>query len=142
MKNFWLTLLVILAVGAVSFGAFYVMNDAPGVRRAAREHDAMAWLRAEFHLNDAQFAAIKRLHDDYGVQCAQHCSAIMAARRRSASPAEIAALEKACVDSMTEHFNRVAALMPAGEGARYLSIVLPRISGYAHEGAPTVQVRP
>jgi hypothetical protein len=142
VKNFWLTLIVVLTAGAAAFGAFYVMNDDPAVRHAAREHDAMAWLRAEFHLDDAQFAAIKQLHDDYGAVCAQHCTAIMAAKRRSAPAADIAALEKVCVDSMTEHFHRVAALMPPGEGLRYLAIVLPRISGYAHEGTPTVQVRP
>lgn len=142
MKNFWLTLLAVFVAGAVAFGAFYVMNDEPAVRHAAREHDAMAWLRAEFHLNDAQFAAIKQLHDAYGAECAQHCSAIMAAKKRSAPAADVAALEKICVDSMTEHFNRVAALMPPGEGARYLTIVLPRVSGYTHVGAPTVQVQP
>ena len=142
MKNFWLTLLVVLAAGAVAFGMFYMMNDNPAVRHAAREHDAMAWLRAEFHLKDTQFAAIKQLHDDYGAVCSQHCMAIMEAKRRSAPEADVMALEKVCVDSMTEHFQRVAALMPAREGERYLAIVLPRVSGYAHEGAPTLQVRP
>lgn len=142
MKNFWLTLLVVLITGAAAFGAFYVMNDEPAVRQAAREHDAMAWLRAEFHLDVAQFAAIQQLHDDYGVECARHCSAIMAARRQAAPAADIAALEKVCVESMTDHFRRVAALMPADEGRRYLEIVLPRVGNYAHEGAPTVQVRP
>jgi hypothetical protein len=142
MKNFWLTLLVVFVAGAASFGAFYWMNDEPEVRRAAREHDAMAWLRAEFHLDDAQFAAIQALHDSYGRECAQHCSAIMAARERNAPAAERAALEQICVDSMTTHFRRVAALMPRGEGERYLALVLPRVAGYAHQGAPTLQVNP
>lgn len=142
MKNFWLTLLVVLAAGAASFGAFYLMNDDPAVRRAAREHDAMAWLRAEFHLDDAQFAAIQALHDSYGRECAQHCAAIVEARQRHAPAQERAALEQVCVDSMTAHFRKVAALMPSGEGERYLAIVLPRVSGYAHEGAPTLKVQP
>lgn len=142
MKNFWITLLVVLAAGAVSFGAFYAMNDEPAVRRAAAEHDALAWLRAEFHLNGAQFAAIKRLHDGYGAECARHCAAIMAARQRSAPAAEVAGLERVCVESMTVHFRKVAALMPPGEGERYLGIVLPRVANYGHAGAPTVQVRP
>lgn len=142
MKNFWISLLILVGAAAVSFGAFYVMNDEPAVRRAAREQDAMAWLRAEFQLDDAQFAAIKALHDDYGTQCAEHCSAIMSAKRRKAAHAEIAALEKVCVESMTTHFQRVAELMPAGQGERYLATVLPRVSDYAHEGAPNVQVQP
>jgi hypothetical protein len=142
MKNFGLTLLVVLVAGAVSFGAFFAMNDDPAVRRAAREHDAMAWLQAEFHLDDAQFSAIQALHDNYGRECAQHCAAIIAARQRNAPAAERAALEQICVDAMTAHFRRVAALMPPDEGDRYLAIVLPRVSGYAHEGAPTLQVKP
>ena len=141
MKNGLIMLLVVLAAGALSYGVFYTMNDAPAVRQAAREGDAMAWLRVEFHLTAAQFAAIKKLHDDYGLQCSEHCRAIMDARRRGASPTEQAALEKICVDAMTEHFRKVAALMSPGEGDRYLAIVLPRVGDYGHQGAPTVQVR-
>lgn len=142
MKNFLLTLAVLLAAAVASFGVFYVMNDLPEVRRASREGDAMAWLQAEFQLDGAQFAAIKKLHDDYGAQCGEHCMAIMAAKRRHAPPAEVASLEKICVDSMTVHFRRVAALMPEGQGERYLAIVLPRVADYDHTGAPNVQVRP
>jgi hypothetical protein len=142
MKNLLLTLLVALVACAAAFGVFYVLNDEPAMRRAAREGDAMAWLRAEFRLNDTQFAAIKQLHDDYGVVCGEHCAAIVGARKRSAPAAEIAALEKTCVDAMTAHFRRVAALMPPGEGARYLDTVLPRVAGYEHTGAPNVRVTP
>jgi hypothetical protein len=154
MKNFWLTVGVVIAAAALSFGAFYAMNDEPAVRHAAREGDAMAWLRAEFHLDDAQFAAIKKLHDDYGAVCARHCTQIMAAKKRiaelgtrnpeqtKAAEMEEANLERMCLDSMTDHFRQVAALMPADQGERYLAIVLPRIRNYTHEGTPTVQVRP
>jgi hypothetical protein len=141
MKNGLIMLLAVLVAGALSYGVFYAMNDAPAVRQAAREGDAMAWLRAEFHLTDGQFAAIKKLHDDYGLQCSEHCRAIMDARHRGASKAEQAALEKICVDAMTDHFRKVAALMSPGEGERYLAIVLPRVGDYSHQGAPTVQVR-
>ena len=155
MKNFWITLLVVLAAATVSFGVFYMTNDEPAVRRAARDGDAMAWLRAEFHLNDAQFAAIKKLHDDYSTVCARHCTQIMAAKRRIAdlearnagvekaqAEAKEAQLERTCVAAMDEHFRRVAALMPRGEGERYLAIVLPRVKGYTHERPPTLQVGP
>jgi len=142
MKNLLITLGVALAACAAAFGVFYALNDVPAMHRAAREHDAMAWLRTEFHLNDAQFAAIKKLHDDYGTVCAEHCAAIMAAQKRAAPAAEIAALEKTCVDAMTAHFRRVAALMPAGEGERYLTMVLPRVASYDHNGAPNLRVQP
>lgn len=142
MKNLFATLLVLVAAAAASFGVLYVLSDQPEVRRAAREGDAMEWLRVEFHLDGGQFAAIKQLHDDYGAVCAQHCAAIMKARRQRAAAADIAALEAVCANSMTEHFRRVAALMPAGEGERYLAIVLPRVAAYDHSGAPNLQVRP
>lgn len=141
MKNYWVTLLLVLTLGAASFGAFYVWNDDPALRRAARDHDAMAWLRLEFKLDDAQFAAIERLHEAFAEECTRHCLAIMKARSRGAPAAEIAALEQVCVGSMTDHFRQVARIMPPGQGERYLALVLPRVNGYGHEGAPTVQVR-
>lgn len=139
MKNFLITLAMTLAVCGAAFGAFYAMNDRPALREAVREGDAMAWLREEFHLNEAQFAAVKRLHADYNKVCGEHCAAIMAAKQRGAPAAEIAALEKTCVDAMTAHFRRVAALLPAGEGERYLAMVLPRVQDYDHTGAPNLQ---
>jgi hypothetical protein len=142
MKNLWLSVVVVVLAGAVSFGAFFAMNDDPAVRRAARQGDAMAWLRAEFHLDESRFTAIKQLHDAYGSVCERHCADIMRARRQKAPKAEIAALEQVCVGSMTEHFREVAALMPTAEGQRYLAIVLPRVGEYSHEGAPTLQVHP
>ena len=115
------------AACALAFGVFFALNDDAALRRTAREGDAMAWLRAEFRLDEAQFAAIKKLHDEFGEACGEHCAAIMDARERKASAAEVARLEKVCVDAMDAHFRRVAALMPAGQGERYLATVLPRV---------------
>lgn len=142
MKNILITLLVALAASVAAFGVGYAVNCQPALHRAARERDAMAWLRTEFRLNDAQYASIKKLHDDYGVVCGEHCMAIMGAKKRNASATEVAALEKICVDAMTQHFERVAALMPAEQGSRYLATVLPRVKGYDHAAAPTLQVKP
>lgn len=143
MRNWLLTLILAAAVCAGSFAAFYAWNREPAsVREAARHGDALEWLRAEFHLTDKQFAAIKTLHEEYGTQCASHCAAIMAAEKRGAPPAEVTALENACVRSMSEHFRAVAALMAPDEGTRYLQMVLPRIDDYDHRGAPNLQARP
>lgn len=142
MKNFLVTLAVIVAACAAAFATCYALRDEPAIHRAAQDNDAMAWLRTEFHLNDAQFAAIKKLHEDYGLVCAEHCEAITAAKKRGAAAPEVAALEKTCVDAMTTHFRRVAAEMPPREGERYLAMVLPRIAGYEHTGAPNVRVTP
>jgi hypothetical protein len=142
VRNLFITIGVALAACAVACGVFYAVSDDRALRAAAREGDAMVWLRVEFHLDDVQFAAIKRLHEDYSVECGGHCAAIMAARERKAPAAEVAALEKFCVDSMGGHFRKVAALMPPGQGERYLALVLPRIADYSHHGAPNVRVSP
>ena len=142
MKNLLITLGAALAAGALAFVTFYAVNDEPALRRAAAEGDAMLWLRTEFRLDDTQFAAIKKMHDDYGAVCGEHCAAIMEARHRGAPAAEVARLEKTCVDAMTQHFKNVAALMPAGQGERYLATVLPRVAGYDHATAPNVRVSP
>jgi hypothetical protein len=142
MKNFLITAAVALAACAAAFGAFYALSDVPAMHRAAREGDAMMWLRTEFRIDGAQFTAIKKLHDDYAAVCAGHCEAITSARKRNAPAAEMVLLEKTCVDAMTDHFQRVAKLMPTSEGERYLATVLPRIAGYEHAGAPNVRVSP
>lgn len=143
MKNWVLTIAIALVACAASFGAFYVLNrEPPALRAAARAGDAMEWLRAEFKLTDEQYAAIKKLHDDYGSVCSQHCSAIMAAEKRGAPRGEVTALENECVKSMTEHFRRVAGLMSAQEGERYLAIVMPRVKDYDHRGTPNLEARP
>ena len=142
MKNSLITLMVVVAASAAAFGVGYAMNSRPELHRAAGEGDAMTWLRSEFRLSGPEFVAIKKLHDDYGVVCGEHCAAIMAARARSAPAPEIAALEKTCVEAMTAHFKNVAALMPAEQAQRYLATVLPRIEGYDHAAAPDVRVKP
>lgn len=142
MRNFWITIGVVVAACAAAGGVFYVMNADRALQAAARQGDAMAWLRVEFRLDDGQFAAVKKLHDDYSVVCGEHCAAIMAAREQKAPGAEVARLEKVCVDAMTVHFRQVATLMPAGQGERYLATVLPRVAGYEHHGAPDVRAKP
>ncbi len=140
MRNFLLTLGLAIVACGVAFGVFYSLNDNAALRRAARDNDAMAWLEAEFHLDAARMASIRKLHEDYGTLCAEHCTRITNARRAAAPAAELGQLEQACVDAMTTHFRQVAGLMPATQGERYLRMVLPRVAQYPHAGAPSVQM--
>ena len=132
---------IALAAAMVSFAVFYEIADRPAVRRAAAEGNTMEWLRADFHLNDAQFAKIAKLHADFGKVCTQHCMAIMQARQSHASQEQITRLENVCVNSMLNHFREVAACMSPEEGDRYLATVLPRIRDYDHMAAPNIGVR-
>jgi uncharacterized membrane protein YidH (DUF202 family) len=154
MKNFLLTLLAVIAAGVLAAGAFFRWQSNDALHAAAQERDAMKWLRTEFHLSDAQFAAIAKLHEDYSVECADHCAAIgstraqLAAAEKSGQPvATIAVLrravaerELACRSAIGAHLRKVAALMPPGEGERYLQMLLPRVENYRHQGAPTVRL--
>ena len=141
--KFFLFTVGLLAAGAGAVGILcYRLSLDSDLQSENRSGDTRAWLRTEFHLDAAQFRAIARLHEAYGSVCASHCRAIMNARRNNAQPAEIQALEDECVRSMTDHFRRVAALMPPGQGDRYLALVLPRIGDYSHTGAPTLRGTP
>lgn len=142
MRNLLITLGLVLAACGAAFGLSYLASDDPALRAAAREGDALAWLRVEFRLDEAQFAAVRQMHENFSIECSRHCAAIMAAKERRAAPAEVAALEKFCVDEMTKHFRQVATQMAPAQGERYLAMVLPRIAGYSHQGAPNVRVTP
>lgn len=142
MKNLLISLGVVATACGLTCGVAYFLSDNRAMDAAARDGDAMAWLRIEFRLSDAQFTMIKRMHDDYSIVCGKHCADIMEARERRAPAAEIAALEQVCVDAMTAHFREVAAQMPPGQGERYLGTVLPQVATYSHHGAPNVRATP
>jgi hypothetical protein len=155
MKHLWTTvgLLVVVAVAA-GFLSFRLGGE-PQVRAALQQRDTLTWLRTDFRLNDEQFAAIRKLHEAYSVECEAHCRAIQEAAMarntlRSASPADpvaIAAadqrvqqLREVCETAIAGHVRQVAAQMSPAEGQRYLALVLPKIADFDHHAAPDVGV--
>ncbi len=141
-RNLLLTVLLAAALAVLAFGVAYLASGDRALRVAARQGDALEWLRVEFALDAERFAAVRRLHEEFSIECSAHCAAIVAARERSAPAAEIAALEEHCVGAMTTHFRQVAAWMEPAQGERYLALVLPRIRGHTHQGAPSVRLAP
>jgi hypothetical protein len=128
--------LVALAAASLAFGVTHFCL------RQSTDTDEMAWMRSEFHLNDTQVAAIEKLHDDYEPVCMTHCAAIMTARKQldAASPSEKPAVEASlirlqavCHDATLAHLQRVAALMPPDQAARFLALVGPKVSGQSHD---------
>jgi Spy/CpxP family protein refolding chaperone len=122
----------------LAFGVTYIV-----LRPAASAGtDEIAWMQKEFHLTPAQTAAIEKLHEDYHPVCMEHCKLIMQARQKlAASPsvekaaaqAELTRLEAVCHDATQAHVQRVAAAMSPEEGARFLSLVGPKVSGQSHD---------
>jgi hypothetical protein len=137
MKYFLATAALVLAACAGAYGATFLINtETQEMRQAARDRKTMAWLRTEFNLNQAQYAAIQNLHSQFLQECAGEAAAIMAARQRKDSPGEVAGLEAACVRAMTNHFQKTALLMSPEDGQRYLDMVLPHIADYDNRRAP------
>lgn len=109
----------------------------------------LAWLKAEYQVPDAAFAKITALHEDYFARCDAMCAQMIGAHRpalpraarnlgprdterlRQQAAADALAREKAlcetCLDTMVAHLQAVAALMPAGQGERFLQGLLPKL---------------
>jgi hypothetical protein len=155
MKYLFATIaLVALIAGTVGFVSFCASGD-PAVEDALARRDAMEWLRTDFQLTDAQFAAIKKLHDSYSLVCEEHCRAIQDAVRArktlkaaaNVDPAGLAAADRGveelrlvCESAIATHVRHCAAEMSPEAGQRYLAMVLPKIKDFDHTGAPDVQI--
>jgi hypothetical protein len=152
MNHLLRSIAVLVLVAAATGFVCYRLSADPVLHAAAAKGDAMAWLRTDFHLNDAQFGAIKRLHDAYAPSCAEHCRMIQEATKardalKAADPAAVAAAEHQlqelrtlCETAITRHVRQVAAEMSPADGARYLALVLPKISDFDHQAAPDLHL--
>jgi hypothetical protein len=123
---------------------------------AAAKGDAMQWLRTDFQLTDAQFAAIWQLHESYAGTCEEHCRMIREASRAravleaaqgdaatlAAANQKVQELRQVCETAITRHVREVAALMPPEDGRRYLAMVLPKIAAFDHQAAPDLHLDP
>jgi len=154
MRNLLLTLAMVLAVAAaVGLGVYRACCD-PATHAAARDGDALFWLRTEFRLNDVQYAEVARLHEEHSAVCAGHCAAVRAAKamlgklnsagapadQRAAAAARLQLAENNCRVSVEAHVRRVAAVMERQQGERYLAMVLPRLSALDHSGPPNARL--
>ena len=150
-KTVALVLLIAAATGIVTYRAGSELD----VQDALEKRDALTWLRADFQLNDEQFAKVRALHESYSTVCEQHCRAIQEAAtarnaiKASASPNSevLAAAEKrleelrqTCENAIAGHVNEVASVMSPEAGRRYLALVLPKIADFDHRAAPDLQM--
>ncbi len=149
MKQIAIVLIAALVSGVCGFYLVQRRHVASIAALSETRGDDLAWIRAEFGLNEPQFAAVRKLHADYSVVCAQHCADISAAQSRlqkltidGASAAEleaarrdVAALEEVCNTATRAHIRRVAQAMPDGQGERYIAIVEPHLAHSPHDGS-------
>lgn len=155
MKHLVSTLmLVALVAGAAGFVTFRATGD-KSVARALEQQDALAWLKADFKLSDAQFAAIKQLHDSYSIVCEAHCNDIMLAVRArnelkasgqkdaavlAAAERRVEELRTICETAIAAHVRACASHMSPEAGERYLALVLPKIKDFDHQAPPDLQL--
>lgn len=155
MKYLLATIGLILAGAAATGVTCYVMRSEPTLHAAAATGDVMAWLRTDFHLTDAQFAAIRKLHESYAPGCEEHCRLIREATKisdalrtaKNGDPEALAAAEQKvqelramCATAITVQVRQVAALMSPEDGRRYLALVEPKIAGFDHTAAPNLRL--
>lgn len=154
MKNLLGTLAVLVLAAVLTGVICFRMNSQQELRAAAAQRDAMRWLRADFHLTDAQFAAIRQLHESYAGTCEEHCRMIQEATRARNTLAQargdaaaladadrqLQELRRTCETAIAAHVRKVAALMSPEAGRRYLALVLPKISDFDHQAAPDLQL--
>ena len=155
MKNLVATIGLLIGIAVAAGFVSFRLGRNSDVRDALDKRDALAWLRTDFHLNDAQFAAIRTLHESYSVVCEGHCHAIQeAAMTRTAlssaaqpdAAAVVAAerrlqeLREICENAIAAHVRRVATEMSPAEGQRYLALVLPKIANFDHTAPPDLRL--
>ena len=151
MKNLLTTFALVLAIAATAAFVTYRASSDSAVHAALEQRDALGWLRADFRLNEQQFAAIKKLHDSYSLVCEEHCRAIQEAVRArnslksapntdasavATAEARVQELRGVCETAIAAHVREVAAQMAPAEGQRYLALVLPKIADFDHRAAP------
>ena len=150
MKKSWIIALAGIFAAVTSFCCFYYVGTAETRRLAASPEPELAWLKAEFHLSDAEFSRITKMHDEYLACCAERCRQIdeknaelkrLLASTNAITPqiqavlAQTAQLRVQCQQQMLDHFYAVSRTMPPEQGKRYLAWVQDRtILADAHRG--------
>lgn len=126
-------LVLLLACGAISIAGYRLAGKLP---QLAGNSDDLEWLRAEFHLGDAEMGRIRKLHEGYLPLCQGYCAQVAAKRMELGKVLgsgtnntqateqilqDISTLRARCQAEMLRHFAEISQVMPAGSGQRYLA---------------------
>ena len=137
-----------LALGVVVFAGSYFVSQRACVMSMTNPADDLSWLRDEFHLNDAEMAHIRQLHEGYKPQCAEMCARIAAKQQELAKTlangtnvtadaqkklTELGELRAQCQAQMLRHFIATSQAMPPEQGRRYLAEMKKLTLGFHEE---------
>ena len=141
MKRAWFIIIGGLLLGIVAYACTYftcLCCTAKQHSTSQSDQPPMSWMQREYHLNDAQYARVRELHEAYQPRCMEMCRKIdeqntqlqkLLTATNVITPeikqalAEAAQLRTDCQTAMFEHFYEVAGVMPEEEGKRYLAWV-------------------
>src|SRR6266705_5990826 len=127
MKRTWLVLLGGIAAGCVAYAGVYLRTTSAQRSMEQSTRPELAWLKKEYHLDDAQFAQVVQLHDAYRPKCAEMCRRIddqnakvqqLLSATNTVTPeikqalAQAAQLRVECQSAMMQHFYEVSRAMP------------------------------
>ncbi len=138
MKRAWIIIIGGLLLAGTAYACIYLTCTASQRFVGKNEKPALAWLRQEYQLSDAQFARVRELHEAYHPKCMEMCRKIdekngqlqtlLAATNVITleirqTLAQAAQLRTDCQAAMLVHFYEVARVMPPEQGRRYLAWV-------------------
>jgi len=149
MKRVLFVLLLTLFVSLAGYFISYELATRPAKCMLAHPNSGMVWLREEYHLSEAQYNKIAKMHDDYRPTCERMCQRIadanakvhaLIASNRNVTPETEAALKEwalvqnECRLAMLAHVYAVSAEMNPEDASRYVKMATDRIvaSGMAH----------
>jgi len=138
MKRSLFILIAGLALAVMGYCGVYYATTAKDCCTQPGKAPELAWLKQEFHLSDAEFERITKMHEEYLSGCAERCrridlknqelAALLAATNGITPDIEKALSESAlmraqCQKIMLQHFYDVSRTMPPEQGKRYLAWV-------------------
>jgi len=106
----------------------------------------LAWVRADLHLTDEQFAKVSDLHVAYRPKCVEMCRCMeqsrtkveaLSRKERTVTPelesaiGEHAEVSARCQRAMLKHIYDTAAVLDRNQADRYLNTMLPYALGDA-----------
>jgi hypothetical protein len=138
MRRAWLILMGGLVLAVAGYACLYFVCTASSRSLEHSLNPELTWLKQEFHISDAEFARICRIHESYLSSCAERCRLIdeknqvlrqLLATNNTVTPeiaqalSEAAQLRADCQKAMLQEFFEISRTMPSEQGRRYLAWV-------------------
>jgi hypothetical protein len=144
MKKLLLVIALSLVAGVGGYFAYYCHATVSTRAMLTGPGGELEWLRAEYHLSEAQFARVREIHADYAPKCDVMCEKIakangrfhqLSAVNRTFTPEvdeamrECARVQAECRQALLQHVYAVSAEMPPEDGRRFLKMMTARLVG-------------